>query len=104
MNIVFGRGNSFAEMSCRSIAEVMGLAPEGSSRELRFPVIGEERDEAGNLVPLLGIKQMSDTRWDELTKRQVVKNYIKENGKEPESIQSAFEWQRQWVRKLITEM
>ena len=103
MNIVIERGNSFAEMSCRSIAEVMGLAPEGSSRKLSFPVIGEEEDEVGNLVPLLGIKQMSDTRWDELTKRQVVKNYIRENGREPESIQSAFEWQRQWVRKIIEQ-
>lgn len=33
MNIVIERGNSFAEMSCRSIAEVMGLAQEGSFQE-----------------------------------------------------------------------
>lgn len=41
---------------------------------------------------------MSDTRWDELTKRQVVKNYVRENGEASESIEAAFRWQRQWVR------
>lgn len=101
MNIVIERGNSFVEMSCRSIAEVMGLAPEGSSRKLSFPVIGYEEDEAGHKVPCLGIEQMSDTRWDELTKQQVVKNYVRENGEAPESIEAAFRWQRQLVRELM---
>lgn len=100
MNIVIENGAPFAKMSCRSIAEVMGLAPEWSSEELRFPVTGYEMDMEENSIPCLGVKMMSDARWNELTAQQVVKNFIRVNGKKPENLKNAFEWQRQWVREL----
>jgi len=67
MNIVTENGVRYAELNCRSVAGVVGLAPKGSSKPLRFPVIGHEKDEAGNIVPHLGIKMMSDEKYKELT-------------------------------------
>lgn len=65
MNIVTENGVQYAEVNCRSVAEVMGLAPKGSSKPLRFPVVGYKKDGAGNMVPCLGIKMMSDEKYKE---------------------------------------
>lgn len=50
-------------MYCPSVADVVGLAPKGSSKPLRFPIIGFEKDGEGNMVPLLGVKMMSDEKY-----------------------------------------
>lgn len=47
----------------------------------------------GIVPPLLNIPMMAE--------QQAIKNYIRENGKEPESVKAAFDWQRQWVIELI---
>lgn len=91
----------FAEMNCRSVTEVMEPVPKVRSKLLKFPVLGHEMDREGNLVPCLGVRMMSDVKWNELTKQQAIKNYIRENGVMPESEKIAFEWQRQWVREIL---
>lgn len=73
MNIITENGVQYAEFNCRSVAEVVGLAPKGSSKPLRFPVIGYEKDEVGNMVPCLGIKMISDERYSQLAKQQAMK-------------------------------
>lgn len=66
MNIVTENGAQYAELDCRSFAEVVGLAPKGSSKPLRFLVIGYEKDGAGNMIPCLGVKMMSDEKYQDL--------------------------------------
>lgn len=70
---------------------------------MNYEVIGQVEMKNGNKVPLLDIPMMSDERWNELAERQAIKNYIRENGKEPESVEAAFKWQHQWVRRLIEQ-
>lgn len=70
MNIVTDNGVQYAELNCRSVAEVVGLAQKGSSKPLRFPVIGYEKYGAGNMVPCLGIKMMSDEKYKELAMKK----------------------------------
>ena len=40
---------------------------------------------------------MSDERWQELAIENAVHNYIRENGREPESIEQALQWHRSWI-------
>lgn len=70
MNIVTENGVQYAEVNCRSVAEVVGLTPKGSSKPLRFPVVGYEKDRAGNMVPCLGVKMMSDEKYKELAMKK----------------------------------
>lgn len=91
----------FVEMNCRSVAEVMESASKVRSKLLKFPVLSHKKDREGNLVPCLGVRMMSDAKWNELTKRQAIKNYLRENGVMPESEEIAVEWQRQWVREIL---
>ncbi len=67
----------YAELNCQSVAKVMGLAPKGSSKPLRFPVIGYKKDGAGNMVPCLGIKMMSDEKYKELTMKKRSRGFLK---------------------------
>lgn len=67
---------------------------------MNYKVIGQVEMSNGNVVPLLDIPQMSDERWNELAEQQAIKNYIRENGEEPESLKSALKWQREWIRNL----
>ena len=74
------------------------------SYRMNYEVIRQVEMKNGDSAPLLNIPMMSDERWNELEEQQAIKNYIRENSKEPESVKAAFEWQRQWVRKIMTEM
>lgn len=68
---------------------------------MNYKVIGQAEMSNGNVVPLWDrIPQMSDERWNELAGQQAIKNYIRENGEEPESLESALKWQREWIRNL----
>lgn len=65
-----------------------------------YKVIGQVEMSNGNVVPLLDIPMMSDERWNELAQQQAIKNYIRENGEEPESPESALKWQRNRLQTL----
>ena len=69
-NLIEENGVQFMEMYCPSVAEVVGLAPKWSSKPLRFPIIGFEEDEEGNMVPLLDVKMMSDEKYKRLTREK----------------------------------
>lgn len=43
---------------------------------------------------------MSDERWQELTRKNAVRNYTRENGREPESVAQAVAWQRERVKMV----
>ncbi len=49
---------------------------------------------------VLEIPQMSDERWQELTRKNAVRNYTRENGREPESVAQAVAWQRERVKMV----
>ena len=63
-----------------------------------YKVIGQVEMSNGNVVPLLDIPMMSDERWNELVQQQAIKYYIRENGEEPESLESVPEWYRDWCK------
>ena len=67
---------------------------------MNYEVIGQVEMKNGDKVPLLDIPMMSDERWNELAEQQAIKNYIRENGKEPGSVESALKWQREWIKSL----
>ena len=54
----------------------------------------------GSSFPVLDIPMMTDERWHQLAKENAVSNYKRENGKDPESVDAAVEWQR----KMILDM
>ena len=60
-----------------------------------YPVDGYITSKAGAVVPLVGIPQMSDEKWQKATARNAVDNYTREHGKPPESPETALKWQRQ---------
>ena len=66
----------------------------------KYPIIGHV-DTVDGMIPVLDIPMMSDERWEELAKSQAVKNYIRENGQEPDSIEVALEWQREWISRIL---
>ena len=69
-----------------------------------FPVTGQvESKVLGRSVPVLGIPQMSDERWNELAEENAVGNYIRVNGRPPESTEQALIWQRLWVENMLIE-
>lgn len=68
---------------------------------LGYPVVRQIETPAGTL-PLVDIPMMSDEHWNELAEEHVVKNYIRVNRKEPESVKAAFGWQREWLESLAT--
>lgn len=49
---------------------------------------------------VLEIPQMSDERWQELNRKNAVRNYTRENGREPESVAQAVAWQRERVKMV----
>lgn len=70
---------------------------------MNYEVVRQVKMKNEDNVPLLNIPMMSDDQWNELAERQVIKNYIRENGREPESVEDAFKWQRQWAREIIEQ-
>lgn len=67
---------------------------------MNYPVIGQVEMKSGQVVPLLDIPMMSDEKWQQLAAEQAVHNYIRENGREPESVEAAFQWQREWIASM----
>lgn len=59
----------------------------------RYAQIGKIKTPVGEL-PVLEVPQMSDERWQELTRENAVRNYTRENGRKPESVEQALAWQR----------
>lgn len=51
----------------------------------------------GSSFPVLDIPMMTDERWQQLARENAVSNYKRENGKDPESVELALEWQRQKI-------
>lgn len=74
MKIVEENGNKYAEMYCPSVAEVMGLAPEGSSKPMKFPITGYVQDSFGEDLPMLGIKIMTDEKWQKYAEEGAVEH------------------------------
>ena len=69
----------------------------------QFPVVGTvtiKTAEGDTDLPILGIKMMSDERWQELAAENAVHNYTREYGRAPESIEQALKWQRDMVNRL----
>ena len=64
-----------------------------------YPVDGYIKSKAGAVVPLVGIPQMSDRKWQKAAARNAIDNYTREHGKPPESPETALKWQRQKCEK-----
>lgn len=65
---------------------------------LGYPVIGQTETESGQILPLVAIPMISDERWRRLARENAIHNFIQENGREPESVEAAVRWQREWIR------
>lgn len=69
----------------------------------QFPIIGQVEGKNGDMVPLIKINMMSDERWKQLTEESAVKHFRQWYGREPESVQEAFEGQRVFLQILELE-
>lgn len=65
-----------------------------------FPVIGQVKTQNGEIVPLIEINMMSDERWQQLAAELAVKHFREWYGRDPESVQEAFEGQRAYIEKF----
>lgn len=70
---------------------------------VEFQVIGQVERKNGDMVPLIKINMMSDERWKQLTEESAVKHFRQWYGREPESVQEAFEGQRVFLQILELE-
>ena len=93
-------------MKCLTAAEGGDIHNSGiemhkvGSRE--YPVIGYiKADGIDKPVPLVDIPMMSDERWNELARKNAVKNYIMEHGREPESVEQALDWQQERADRTV---
>lgn len=50
--------------------------------------------------PIINIPMMSDERWHELARENAVHNFIRQNGREPESVEAAVEWQGNMIMEM----
>mgnify|MGYP003273417965 CR=1 FL=1 len=64
---------------------------------LGYPVIGTVNTKEFGPLPLVDMPMMSDDRWQRLANEQVVKNYTREHGHAPESLEAAYAWQEEWI-------
>ena len=64
-----------------------------------YPVDGYIKSKAEAVVPLVGIPQMSDRKWQKAAARNAADNYTREHGKPQESLETALKWQRQKCEK-----
>lgn len=46
-------------------------------------------------LPVIGIPMMDDEQWQQLARENAVSNYRKVNGKEPNNVYEAVQWQRE---------
>lgn len=103
MKIIEENGKKYAEMNCRSVAEVMGLVPAGSSEAIRFQVEGCVENAAGDEIPMLGIKMMSDEKWNRYAEEGAVRHFRERHGREPESVKEALADERAFIERLEGE-
>ena len=82
---------------CTCTTERVRESYEAGSRY--YPVDGYIKSKTGAVVPLVGIPQMSDRKWQKAAERNAVDNYAREHGKPPESPETALKWQRQKCEK-----
>lgn len=82
---------------CTCTTERVRESYEAGSRY--YPVDGYITSKAGAVVPLVGIPQMSDEKWQKAAARNAVDNYTREHGKPPESSETALKWQCQKCEK-----
>ena len=82
---------------CTCTTERVRESYEAGSRY--YPVDGYIKSKAGAVVPLVGIPQMSDKKWQKAAARNATDNYAREHGKPPESLETALKWQRQKCEK-----
>lgn len=66
-----------------------------------YDVIGTATTRSGAEVPVLDIPMMSDEEWQRMAREGAVKNYRKYVGKEPESVEEACKWQRNWCESQM---
>lgn len=52
----------------------------------------------GRELPVMEMPQITDERWQELARENAVRNYTRENGREPESVAQAVAWQRERIQ------
>lgn len=64
-----------------------------------YPVDGYIKSKVEAVVPLVGIPQMSDRKWQKAAARNAADNYTREHGKPQESLETALKWQRQKCEK-----
>ena len=55
----------------------------------------------GHEFPILNIPMMSDERWKQLAEESAKKHFREWYGREPESVQEAFEGQRAYIEKAL---
>ena len=48
-------------------------------------------------IPVKDIPTLSDDRWQQMARENAVHNFIRENGREPGSVDEAVQWQRSRV-------
>ena len=48
-------------------------------------------------IPVKDIPTLSDDRWQQMAREYAVHNFIRENGREPGSVDEAVQWQRSRV-------
>lgn len=70
---------------------------------LGYPVIGEFKIRDNVSLPLVDIPMMLDEEWKRLSAAQAIKNFIRENGREPEDAEEAFQWQYEWISNMEDE-
>lgn len=70
---------------------------------LGYPVIGQVKNQSGQLLPLVDIPMMSDQRWQELATKNAVENFTKKHGKPPESPEIALAWQRERADRILKD-
>lgn len=68
---------------------------------LGYPVTGQVALKNGSSLPLVDIPQMTDEKWQQLAKKNAIRNYTKKHGYPPESTEVATTWQRKWVDEIM---
>ncbi len=71
---------------------------------ITFPVIGQVERRNGDIVPLVEVNMMTDERYKQITEESAVNHFRKWYGREPESLQEAFEGQKAYIEKFWHEV
>lgn len=70
---------------------------------IEYPIIGQVEMKSGAIVPMIEINMISDERWQQLAAEGAIKHFREWYGREPESVQEAFEGQRAYIENLLHE-